>query len=169
MDLFERLSARFSGLYIERNFSFARHTTIGCGGTADAACYPRDYCEAKKALAYLQAESIPHFVLGAGANVLPREGRYEGVVVRFTRLNQINRAGNTLFVGAGVTGGALLKSCAAEGIGGFEPFTGIPMTVGGGIAMNAGIKELHFCDVIKSVLAFEGGRLKRMEIGRAHV
>ena len=160
MKLAHRLSERFPRLALAPDFPFARHTTIGCGGTAEVAAMPACAEEAAALLAYLANERIPHCFLGAGANVLPAEGRFEGVVVRFCRLGALYADGCTLYAGAGVTAGRLLSFAAANAVGGFEPFSGIPASVGGGIAMNAGVKELHFGDVTKRVLAVEKGKLR---------
>lgn len=160
MDIAKHLRERFPRLLLTQDFSFARHTTIGCGGVAAVAAEPAFAEEAAELLAYLCFENIPHCYLGAGANVLPAEGRFEGVVVRFRALDALYAAGTTVYAGAGVTGGRLLSFAAANGIGGFEPLSGIPTSVGGGIAMNAGIADLHFGDVTARVLAVENGKLR---------
>lgn len=155
------LKARFPRLRMEENFSFARHTTIGCGGVAEVAVMPACAEEAARLFACLRSERIPHCLLGAGANVLPQDGRFAGAVVRTKLLDALFLAGEAcIYAGAGVTGGRLLSFAAAHGIGGLEAFSGIPMSVGGGIAMNAGVRELHFCDVVVQVLAAEGGKLR---------
>ena len=141
MEHFAELCARFPKVVWEREFSFARHTTIGCGGTASLAASPADLETAAELIAYLRRSHIPHCFLGAGANVLPADGRFEGVVVRFCRLKTLYADGETIYAGAGVTGGALLRFAEANGLGGLECFTGIPMTVGGGVTMNAGVAE----------------------------
>ncbi len=67
---------------------------------------------------------------------------------------------------AGVTGGALLRTLRSFEIGGFEPFTGIPMSIGGAVAMNAGISCRHMSDVVEYAdAAIEGDlvRLSRQE------
>ena len=160
MNIADRLREHFSGLTLTQDFSFARHTTIGCGGTAAVAAEPASAEQAAGLLAYLFTEKIPYCFLGAGANVLPAEGRFEGVVVRFRALGALFSTGTTIYAGAGVTGGRLLSFAAANGIGGFEPFSGIPTSVGGGITMNAGIADLHFGDVAARVLAAENGKLR---------
>ena len=159
MEQFAELPARFPKVVWERGFSFSRHTTIGCGGTASFAASPGDTESAAELLVYLRKRGIPHCFLGAGANVLPADAPFEGVVVRFGRLNTLYADGETLFAGAGVTGGALLRFACAHGLGGFEAFTGIPMTVGGGITMNAGVAETHFSDVTATVIGIERGKI----------
>lgn len=159
MDLISLIRERFPEIAAEENFSFAEHTTIGCGGTAALAVSPADTRETAELLAFLHAERIAYCFLGAGANVLPADGFFRGVVVRFTRMNVLRKDKNYLYAGAGVTGGALLKFACAKRIGGFEAFTGIPATVGGATAMNAGVAERHFSDVIERVVCVRGGEV----------
>ncbi|MDE6274042.1 MAG: UDP-N-acetylmuramate dehydrogenase [Clostridiales bacterium] len=163
MDIFTLIQQRFPLLDIERRFSFARHTTIGCGGYAEVAAYPKYFAEAVRLISFLKDFGIPYCILGAGANVLPQDEDFDGVVVRFCSLSRIERTGqDTVYAETGVTGGALLRACRAFEIGGFEPFTGIPMTVGGGTAMNAGIAVRHFSDVVSYVDAEIEGDLVRL-------
>lgn len=163
MGLYTRLKEQFPRMDCEREFDFSRHTTIGCGGRAEAAASPADEQEAQALLVWLRRESIPYCILGAGANVLASEGLFAGVVVRLRRLDRLECRGTELFAGAGVTGGRLLAFAQQHGIGGFSPFSGIPMTVGGGTAMNAGVRELHFSDVVRRVLCVENGTLRTLE------
>ena len=159
LDLATRLRERFPRLKLTRDFSFARHTTIGCGGSAAASAYPAAAEEAAELLLWLWTERVPHCFLGTGANVLPADGRFEGVVVCFSSLSALYADGTRIYAGAGVTGGRLLSFAAERLIGGLEAFSGIPTSVGGGITMNAGVRELHFSDVTEQVLASEKGKL----------
>ena len=163
MELFARLKERFPRLDCSKAFDFSRHTTIGCGGIAAAAAAPCCAEEAAELLTWLSREKIAHCFLGAGANVLPSDGFFDGVVIRFHRLDSLARQETEVFAGAGVTGGKLLTFSEKAGIGGFSPFSGIPMSVGGGTAMNAGIRELHFSDVVRRVLCVENGKLRTLE------
>ncbi|MDE6411369.1 MAG: FAD-binding protein, partial [Clostridia bacterium] len=156
MDAFRQFTERFPTLETERDFSFAMHTCIGSGGKAALAVSPSNTEEAAECLNFLERNGIPHCFLGAGANVLPRDGRYEGVVVRFNRMKKLV-LGERLYAGAGVTGGELLAFAEKNSVTGFEPFAGIPTTVGGGVAMNAGIAERHFSDLVISVTAYKDG------------
>lgn len=159
MDIAQCLRDRFPRLALSEKFQFARHTTIGCGGVAACAAMPAHAEEAAQVLSFLIEARISFCFLGAGANVLPAEGYFDGVVVRFCRMDALYACGDAVYAGAGVTGGRLLAFSSAQGIGGFEAFSGIPMSVGGGVAMNAGVRELHFSDVTERVLAAENGRL----------
>ena len=158
MTLHARLKAHFPKLEAAEYFDFARHTAIGCGGTASAWAAPRNGEELALLLDFLRREHIPHCFLGAGANVLPKEGLFDGVVIRFCRMQQLCAEGRTVRVGAGVTGGRLLKELEARTLAGAEFLAGIPMTVGGAAAMNAGVREGHLGDLIESVTCAEAGR-----------
>ena len=159
MDAFRLIDENFPTLEKERGFSFAKHTCIGSGGRAALAISPADIEEAANCLSFLERSRIPHCFLGAGANVLPQDGEFEGVVVRFNRMKRLVLS-DRLYAGAGVTGGELLTFAENNSVTGFEPFAGIPTTVGGGVAMNAGIAERHFSDLVISVIAYHDGVVK---------
>ncbi len=159
MDVYSKIKNRFPKTKLEPAFSFAKHTTIGTGGSAALAVYPAELEEAAALICYLEEEKIPYFLLGTGANVLPPDGSFEGVVVKFSLLNGLRRTGTSVYAGAGVTGGRLCRFAHQHGLGGVEWLTGIPTSVGGGIAMNAGVAEGHFGDVVESVLAVVNGKL----------
>lgn len=160
MDIISCLRERFPRLILEENFSFSTHTTIGCGGVAAVAVSPQYTAELARVLSYCNDNEIKYCFLGAGANVLPAEGFFEGVVVRFSRLNTLELRENSLVAGAGVTLGALLRFAKTKCVGGFEAFTGIPATVGGATAMNAGVRDCHFSDVVERVIGVENGEVR---------
>ncbi len=154
------LNERFPWLKTEENVSLARRTTIGCGGTVAVSASPSDAEEASELLAYLLGSGIPYAFLGAGANTLPQDEDIDGVLIRTDRLTALLMGGNCIFAGAGVTGGALCRFARGHGVGGFEPFTGIPMTVGGAVTMNAGVPGWHISDVVIRVLAVQNGKIR---------
>ena len=160
MDALRLIEENFPKLDKERGFSFAKHTCIGSGGSAVLAVSPADIEEAASCLSFLERHKIPHCFLGVGANVLPSDGEFDGVVVRFNRIKKLFLDEDRIYAGAGVTGGELLFFAEKHSITGFEPFTGIPTTVGGGVAMNAGIAERHFSDLVISVIAYQDGTVK---------
>lgn len=164
MDIYALLREHFPLLRLEADFSFSKHTTIGCGGVAAVAAYPASEDEAAEVLSYLERTRIPYYIFGAGANVLPPDGRYEGVIVKFSLLNRISLEGDRLIAEAGVSGGTLIKFVRDTAISGFAPLAGIPMTVGGGTAMNAGVREGHFSDLIVEVEGIESGVLRKFSI-----
>lgn len=160
MDIFALLSERFPRLSMEKNFSFARHTTIGCGGTAAVSAAPSSAEETACLVRFMRENGIVFCYLGAGANVLPADGYFQGVVIRFCNMQKLYARGTLICAEAGATNGALLRFTAERGIGGFEPFSAIPASVGGGVAMNAGVRERHYGDLVSHVIAAEDGRIR---------
>jgi UDP-N-acetylmuramate dehydrogenase len=117
----------------------ARHTSWHVGGPADIFFMPRDRADL---IAFLKAlpAGVPLLWLGLGSNLLVRDGGVRGVVIA-TRdaLTRLERRGERdVYAEAGVPCARLARSCARWDLGPAEFFTGIPGTVGGALAMNAG-------------------------------
>jgi UDP-N-acetylmuramate dehydrogenase len=117
----------------------ARHTSWHVGGPADALYEPADAEELAAFLARLPAD-VPVWFLGLGSNVLVRDGGVRGVVVSLHgALDRLDRVGPTrIHADAGVPCARVARQCAKWQLGPAEFFAGIPGTVGGALAMNAG-------------------------------
>lgn len=159
MDIFALCRDRFPHTRVEANYSLSRHTTIGCGGTAEAALFPKNTEEAAELLSFFRYRGIPYCFLGAGANTLPPDEKMECALLSFTQMKALY-SDEHFFAGAGVTGGELIRYTRERGIAGFEPFTGIPMTVGGATVMNAGVRGGHISDVALRVVGIEKGKIR---------
>jgi UDP-N-acetylmuramate dehydrogenase len=117
----------------------SRHTSWHVGGPADIFFMPRDRQDLVAFLKVLPP-AVPLLWLGLGSNLLVRDGGVRGVVVS-TRdaLAALERRGErTVHAEAGVPCARLARHCARWDLGPAEFFTGIPGTVGGALAMNAG-------------------------------
>ena len=126
----------------------AIHTWFGAGGTADLLARP----DSVEAIAQLVRAHHPVRVLGDGANLLVDDDGVDGLVLSLERLNTTEFLGaSTARVGAGVNLPALILECVRRGLGGLEGLGGIPATVGGAIAMNAGGAWGQIADVVSSV------------------
>ena len=122
-----------------RDEPLARHTAWGIGGPADRYYRPADVDDLAAFLAQLP-EDEPVFWLGLGSNLLVRDGGVAGTVIHLaSTLGGIERIDNDgLFVEAGVPCPKAARVAVREGLTGCEFFAGIPGTVGGALAMNAG-------------------------------
>ncbi len=137
---------------IEFDVPLARHTSLRIGGPADAIVTPADRDELAATLAICAAHSIPTTVLGAGFNVLIREGGIRGVVLRLRKLRQIERKARDLIaVEAGASHATITRFCVEEAVSGLEFAAGIPGTLGGWLAMNAGIGVREMKDVVHEI------------------
>jgi UDP-N-acetylmuramate dehydrogenase len=117
----------------------SRHTSWQAGGSADVFFVPASLDDLAAFLAGLDADS-PIFWHGVGSNLLVRDGGIRGVVVSATKmLRGLERAGKlSVRAGAGLPCTQLSRQCIRWGLGPSEFFAGIPGTVGGALAMNAG-------------------------------
>jgi UDP-N-acetylmuramate dehydrogenase len=137
---------------VEFDVALARHTSLRIGGPADAMVTPGDRDELSRTLAICHEHGLPTRVLGAGFNVLVREGGLRGVVLRLKKLRAIERvAPNVLEVEAGASHATITRFCAEKGLAGLEFGAGIPGTLGGWLAMNAGIGVREMKDVVLSI------------------
>jgi UDP-N-acetylmuramate dehydrogenase len=122
-----------------REEPMANHTSWHVGGPAELFFKPLDLADL---VAFLQslAPSTPQLWIGLGSNLLVRDGGIRGAVIEtHGALSELERLGpNELWCGAGVACAKLAKQCIKWGLGPAEFFAGIPGTLGGALAMNAG-------------------------------
>ena len=130
------------GFDFKKNMPLSRLTTIGTGGAARLYVVVETSRVLKKLLANVEK---PWFVLGAGSNLLVSDREFPGVIIRLGRgFRRIRQNGDRLFCGAAVFLWRLVTRAIEAGFGGFEEMIGIPGTLGGAAAMNAGtqLKEI---------------------------
>ena len=143
------------------NVPMAKYTSIGVGGNADALAFPQDEEELRVLLQFAKANAIPFFVLGKGTNVIVRDGGLRGIAISlcrgFRRVRIISRHDQEVLVSAeaGVNLKHLVRFARERKLTGLEAFTGIPGTVGGALAMNAGAFGSEMKDVVKSIAVME--------------
>ncbi len=124
---------------IRHDEPMSRHTSWRVGGPADTFFVPASIDDLAAFLAGLDADT-PVFWLGVGSNLLVRDGGIRGVVIAATKmLRGLDRVGDRrVRAGAGVPCTQLARQCIRWQLGPSEFFAGIPGTVGGALAMNAG-------------------------------
>ena len=116
----------------------SRHTHWRVGGPARLFFVPADRSDLAEFLRALDPALPVHFV-GMGSNLLVRDEGIEGAVVALRRaFREVRRSGPSVEAGAGLPCTALAKACSSWGLGPADFFAGIPGTVGGALAMNAG-------------------------------
>ncbi len=130
----------------------SRHTSWRAGGPAETFFIPASIDDLASFLADLDADT-PVFWLGVGSNLLVRDGGLPGVVISATKiLKHIERAGDQrVRAGAGLPCTQLARQCIRWKLGPSEFFAGIPGTVGGALAMNAGAHGGETWERVESV------------------
>lgn len=115
------------------------HTSLRIGGPADIFVVPQDVDDIRHALKFAEREQLPVAVLGGGNNLLVGDRGIRGVVLKLEGcLGRAEYWGEEAVAGAGVSLSALIREAAALNLGGIEALVGVPATVGGALAMNAG-------------------------------
>ena len=124
---------------LRESVPMARYTTWRVGGPAEWLYEPADAADLGAFVASDTA-ARPFFWLGLGSNLLIRDGGLRGSVIRLHRgLAAITDLGNgRVQVDAGVACAKLARWCGQRGYGEAAFLAGIPGTVGGALAMNAG-------------------------------
>ena len=139
------------------NEPLSGHTSLGIGGPVDIMVFPEDPLSLKNVLLVAEKEDIPVIVIGAGTNLLPPDGRIEGIAVSLKAFRSIELTRDSdennvvLYAGAGVPLPMLVNFARKYGYSGIEALAGIPGYVGGAVCMNAGSFGTEIRDVIVSV------------------
>jgi UDP-N-acetylmuramate dehydrogenase len=135
---FNELSPEFSARVL-RDVSMAKHTSWHAGGPAELFFAPRNAGDLAAFVRQLPAH-IPLLWVGLGSNLLVRDGGFPGAVIHtHGALGLLERISATrINAEAGVPCARIARQCVKWGLGPAEFFAGIPGTLGGALAMNAG-------------------------------
>ncbi len=135
-----------------KNVPMSDYTTLKLGGPADYLVFPRSADEIGAMFTEAGAYGVPVTVIGHGSNLLVLDGGIRGLVICVGKnMRRITRQDNTLTVQAGAMLGSAALEAAENGLSGLEFASGIPGTVGGGVAMNAGAYDGEMAQVVTRV------------------
>lgn len=146
---------------IKVNESLKKYTMTKLGGKADVFVLPETEEQAAAVVKYASLNNIPLLMLGNGSNMVVRDGGVRGIVLTFAFLNEIRVDGNVAYAQSGALIKEVSKQVAAQSLSGFEFACGIPGSIGGAMAMNAGAYGGEIKDIVTSctVLTPEGEML----------
>jgi UDP-N-acetylmuramate dehydrogenase len=142
---------------------------FGVGGPAELLFKPADTEDLAGFLAALPTD-VPVLPIGVGSNLIIRDGGVRGAVIRLGRgFTGLSMHGDLVEAGAAVLDLHLARFAAEHGRGGLEFFAGIPGTVGGAVAMNAGAYGGETKDVLVEVEAVDrSGRILKIPVAECH-
>ncbi len=154
---YSRLSGALSGA-VRRDEAMSRHTTYRIGGPAALLIECDSISDLSAATSILAEEEVEWTVLGKGSNVLVADAGYEGAVLTLGReFKRHALEDDVLRTGAGVILAAIVQDAFKAGRSGLEFAVGVPGTVGGALAMNAGSRDEWIGSVVESVTVFVPG------------
>lgn len=136
---------------LRRDVTLAKRCWFAVGGPADWLFIPEDTEDLCRFMQQRPAD-LPLYILGVGSNLLVRDGGLRGIVLRlgagFAQVEALE--GNRLRAGAGALDTSAAQAAREAGIGGLEFLVGVPGTIGGAVAMNAGAYGKEIKDVLES-------------------
>ena len=135
-----------------KNEPLARYTSWRVGGAADRVFVAENLSELQTFMQTLD-HAEPVYFIGLGSNLLVRDGGVRGtVIVMHQALSDLRVDGQTIYAEAGVTCGKVARFSASESKQGAEFLAGIPGTIGGALAMNAGCYGSETWNIVHQVL-----------------
>jgi UDP-N-acetylmuramate dehydrogenase len=151
---------------LRSNESMRRHTSWRVGGPADRCYTPADLDDLSVFLRTV-ANDEPIMFVGLGSNLLVRDGGLRGTVIfthpALSALEMVDAGGHQeIFAQAGVASPKVSRFAAMHGFEGGEFLTGIPGTIGGALAMNAGCYGSETWDVVTQALTVDrAGKIRK--------
>jgi UDP-N-acetylmuramate dehydrogenase len=134
----------------------ARHTTFRIGGPADIFVQPLDAAELAEVVRFAREKGLPAKVIGNGSNLLVSDRGIRGIVVRLApNFGEREWREDGVVAGGGARLGRLVKEATEVGLSGLESLVGIPGTLGGALAMNAGTDTGCIGDLVTGATVLE--------------
>ena len=145
------------------NELMSRHTTFRVGGPADLMYFPCSSEQLVGALSAAKEAGVPAIVMGNGSNMIVRDGGIRGlVIVLGERFAQVSIEGEVLTAQAGASMAKVSSAAQAASLTGLEFASGIPGSLGGGCAMNAGAYGGQLSDVLIDAQVYLNGEIRTM-------
>lgn len=141
---------------IRMNESMKKYTSWRTGGNAERIYIPADLTDLSQFLLSMP-ENEQVYVVGLGSNLLVRDGGLHGTVILLhaklnnLRLEQQSETDGLIYAEGGVTCAKVAKFTALHGFTGAEFLAGIPGTIGGALAMNAGCYGTETWEIVEQV------------------
>lgn len=154
-----------TGIAYELGASAKDNTTFRIGGRMGILAKPKNIPELIRLIHAAEEFDYPYFVLGNGSNLLISDSGSDAMFIRLSgefcdyRIN-----GSTLFAGGGAFLSSASRASINAGLMGLEWAVGIPGTIGGAVAMNAGAYGGETVQVLKRVTLLADGKVITKEV-----
>ena len=150
---------------ISSNEPLNKHTTLKIGGRAEFFIEPKDINDLKSLITLAKRYNMSILVIGSGSNILAGDKDIKAVIVRLnsSSFKKIIYRRNCLEAGSGLMLWQLVMVAKRHGLSGLEFLAGIPGTVGGALAMNAGAWGRNISDMVEDIKVMDyGGNIKTL-------
>lgn len=140
---------------IHLDVSMKDHSTFKVGGNAEIFITPESYDEVCNIIKLCKSFDVAYYIFGKGSNILVKDGGIKGVVIKLTKLKNIEFNENRVTAQCGASFMEVSLLSAEKSLKGLEFASGIPGTIGGAVAMNAGAYDGEVSKVIERALVVD--------------
>ncbi len=153
---------------IHKNYDLSKKTWLGVGGPAQYYIEPQDIEDLQHIFA--NKGDLPITILGAGSNVLIRDGGIDGIVIHLGKAFKTYQIDETKITAkAGLSLMELAKIAAQNSLTGFEFMSGIPGSLGGGLKMNAGAYGSDMSQIVTDITMMDSeGKIHKIQPSKTH-
>ena len=153
-----------------KNEKMSEYTTFRIGGPCDVMLKPKKAEDIQTAIDSCTRLHVPYTVIGNGSNLLVSDDGIDGLVIVIAdNMSNVCIDGNIITAQAGASLARVSREAQKAALTGLEFAAGIPGTVGGGTAMNAGAYNGEIKNVLKSVKVIENGKIKEYSKDQLHM
>lgn len=135
---------------IKENVRLSQFTSFRIGGPARFFAEVSSVDALREAILFARNRNIPHFLLGAGSNILVSDDGFNGLVIKLD-FQEFSQEGNSFRLGASTILSRVAREISKRGYSGLEWAAGVPGTIGGAAAINAGCFGGEFSEVVQYV------------------
>lgn len=168
----EKLYAFAPRARVLENEPLARHTTFRVGGPADVLFLPESAEELRQAMELAREAGEECLVIGNGSNLLVRDGGVRGLVIKLAGpMSGVSVEGTAIRAQAGASLSQVSRAALQASLTGLEFASGIPGSLGGALAMNAGAYGGELSQVVReATVLMDGGvqTLSREELAMGY-
>ena len=159
----EKLYAFAPRARVLENEPLARHTTFRVGGPADVLFLPESAEELRRAMELAREVGEDCLVIGNGSNLLVRDGGVRGLVIKLAGpMSGVSVEGTAIRAQAGASLSQVSRAALQASLTGLEFASGIPGSLGGALAMNAGAYGGELSQVVREATALLDGEVRTL-------
>jgi UDP-N-acetylmuramate dehydrogenase len=156
---FNEISTELSNILpandIIMNAPMRDYTSFKVGGPVDLLVVPKTYNEVRDVILLCKNKGITYYIIGNGSNLLVKDGGIRGIIIKLSNLNEIRVEGEKLIVQSGAPLITASREALKHSLTGLEFACGIPGSIGGAVAMNAGAYNGEISQVIESAVIID--------------
>lgn len=155
---FDSISDYLAASGAERDVALSELTSFRIGGNASFVLRPQSYEAIRAVVSACKEAAFPYTLLGRGTNVLASDAGYRGLVIRFDApIHPPFYCGTHVTACCGMPLMQLSRETVQKGLSGMERLAGIPGSVGGACAMNAGAYGAEIKQILKRIRILKDG------------